>query len=204
MEALLARLEKWLQANRAEFFETLGPGVTDAVLDDLEYRLDAKLPQDFRALYKWRNGQMTEGFGFYASYSLMPVDFIIDAWEGDYAKLADLTAEGREFVANDPNWVPFLHSGGSYLTIDLTGVQDGKPGQVIDDEQPSQYFILAPSVEQWLETFVTSLELGYWSSDEEGTEYYPNELPAGETGTHYGKLLSQRLPGYPIAVDRKK
>ena len=32
MEELLRRLEKWLQTNRAEFFESLNPGVTDKEL----------------------------------------------------------------------------------------------------------------------------------------------------------------------------
>jgi cell wall assembly regulator SMI1 len=202
MEQLLARLDKWLKTNRADFVETLGAPATSAQLDDLEYRIDSKLPQSFRDFYQWHNGQL-EGFGFFASYSLMPVDFVIDAWEGEFARLSDVATDGREFVASDPHWVPFLHSGGSFICLDLTGVHDGKPGQVIDDEKPNHYFILAPTLEQWLECYVTSLELGYWVPDEEGTEYYPKELE-GEKGTHYGKLLSQRLPGFPITVDRRR
>ena len=61
-DALIARADKWLAANRADYYEILKPGATDAELDAFEGRFAIKLPAAFRQLYRWRNGQDAKSF----------------------------------------------------------------------------------------------------------------------------------------------
>src|ERR1051326_3495202 len=56
VEALLGRMDRWLAANRPEFYTHLLPGVTAAHLDAFEARFSLGLPTAFRQLYHWRNG----------------------------------------------------------------------------------------------------------------------------------------------------
>jgi cell wall assembly regulator SMI1 len=57
VEELIARLDRWLAANRADYYAELRPGVTDQALDAFEARFGVQPPAAFRLLYKWRNGQ---------------------------------------------------------------------------------------------------------------------------------------------------
>ena len=54
---LLERMERWMVANRPDYFARLQSSVTDAQLDALEARFSLTLPSAFRELYRWRNGQ---------------------------------------------------------------------------------------------------------------------------------------------------
>jgi cell wall assembly regulator SMI1 len=57
VQPLLERMERWLAANRPDYFEQLQPGVSDAQLDAFETQFSLTLPVALRALYRWRNGQ---------------------------------------------------------------------------------------------------------------------------------------------------
>src|SRR5881394_3336293 len=55
--ALIERVDRWLAAQRPDYYTRLQPGVTDAALDAFESRFSLRLPESFRAFYRWRNGQ---------------------------------------------------------------------------------------------------------------------------------------------------
>jgi cell wall assembly regulator SMI1 len=48
VEPLLGRLERWLAANRPDYYALLRPGATDAELDAFEARFALELPAAFR------------------------------------------------------------------------------------------------------------------------------------------------------------
>ncbi|MBV8455938.1 MAG: hypothetical protein JO122_04920 [Acetobacteraceae bacterium] len=59
---LIARMDRWLAANRPDYYAKLQPGVTDLALTEFENRFQLKLPDSFRALYAWRNGLVADRF----------------------------------------------------------------------------------------------------------------------------------------------
>ena len=57
MDDLIRRADGWLQRNRPDYYAILRPGVDDAALDAYAARFGLVLPAEFRALYRWRDGQ---------------------------------------------------------------------------------------------------------------------------------------------------
>src|SRR4051794_11035586 len=54
---MIDRLDRWLRANRPDYYNALQPGVSDDRLDAFESRFGLLLPPAFRLLYRWRDGQ---------------------------------------------------------------------------------------------------------------------------------------------------
>ena len=52
--ALIERMDRWLAANRPDYCARLRPGATDAMLNAFEDRFSLRLPEPFRAFYRWR------------------------------------------------------------------------------------------------------------------------------------------------------
>jgi cell wall assembly regulator SMI1 len=67
MSGLILRLDKWLQAKRPGFYNSLLPGLTDTTIKAFEQRLGFPLPDSLAALYSWRNGQANSDSNFFAS-----------------------------------------------------------------------------------------------------------------------------------------
>jgi cell wall assembly regulator SMI1 len=64
-EALLLKLDQWLAANRPDYYAMLRPGASEVGLDDFEREFSLRLPEAYRLLYRWRDGQAqdcTESF----------------------------------------------------------------------------------------------------------------------------------------------
>ena len=157
---LIARLDHWLTVRRPDYHVLLRPGASDAQLAAFERRFTLELPNEFRQLYRWRDGQ--------ESMSALPLQF-----NRTFSPLADI-AETKEICDGmigsdfeDPRWwrrgwVPFLHNGGgSHLCIDVAAEDGGAPGQLVafwkaDADRP----IESASLEAWLEELVTSIENG--------------------------------------------
>ena len=160
VEQLIARMDRWLTANRPDYYALLQPGVPDADLDAFESRFAMKLPVAFRQLYRWRNGQN-------------PVSYAAIQGNRYFCRLEEV-AETKEMLDGmigldfeDPRywrrgWIPFLHNnGGSYLCLDLAAQDGGEIGQLIgfwkqDQDRPVEF----ASVEAWLKALVTSMEDG--------------------------------------------
>lgn len=155
---LLARLERWLGASRPEYFATLRPGVSADQLDEVERRFGLRLPEAFRQLYQWRDGQ--DGYdSLQHNRMLMPLENAVSAKE----MLDDMI--GADFEAPEwwrREWIPFLENGaGDHLVVDFLGIDGGQPGQIVafwhDWENRS---VKHPSFEAWLRDLVESMENG--------------------------------------------
>ena len=57
IDNLIVRMDNWLRDNRADYYSMLLPGAADGTLTEFEQRFSLRLPDDFRTLYQWRNGQ---------------------------------------------------------------------------------------------------------------------------------------------------
>jgi cell wall assembly regulator SMI1 len=160
VEALIGRLDRWLAANRPDYYAHLVPGVADAQLDAFEARFGLGLPAAFRHLYRWRNGHDQRD-----SESLV-YNLMFSSLE-DIARTKELLDGmiGSDF--EDPRWwrrgwVPFLENGsGDHLCVDLSAEDGGTPGQVRMfyhdwDHRPIRY----TSLEVWLTNLVEAMEGG--------------------------------------------
>ena len=158
--ALLDRMERWLVANRPEYFEILQPGAKDDSIDRFEARFAVKLPTAFRQFYRWRNGQDP------GSFDPLQGNRLFSSLE-DIADTKDMLDGmiGSDF--EDPRywrrgWIPFLHNGGgSHLCLDLAAEDGGRLGQLIgfwkgDQDRPVEFL----TTEAWLDDLVSSMENG--------------------------------------------
>lgn len=157
---LLVRMDKWLSANRSDYYGKLLRGVSPKDLDAFEKKFQLQLPSGFRELYQWRNGQDPN-----CSASLQ------DNWM--FSRLEDLsdskeTMDGMiGFDFEDPKWwrrgwIPFLsNGGGDHLCLDSTAEDGGAPGQLLTfyhdwEKRAVEY----PSLQAWLTELVESMENG--------------------------------------------
>jgi cell wall assembly regulator SMI1 len=157
---LIARLDRWLAANRPEYYARLQPGVTDAQLDAFEDRFRVRLPVAFRLLFKWRNGQDDGCYDPLETYwmfsSLESVAGTKEMCDGMIGWDFDTPEWWRR------EWVPFLADyGGDHKVVDLLGIAGGRPGQVVtfihdDSDRPVEF----PSLEAWLTDLVEAMEGG--------------------------------------------
>lgn len=157
---LIERIDRWLAANRPDFYRSLQPGVDDAALDALETQFSFKLPIAFRQLYRWRNGQdPLSSASLQRNRSFCSIE--------EVASIKQMLDDMIESDFDDPRywrrgWVPFLHNGGgSYLCLDLVAEDGGQPGQLIgfwkrDADRPVEF----PNIEAWLADLVASMEKG--------------------------------------------
>lgn len=171
------RLDAWLKEYRSDYYELLNPGASTSELKAFEKELGVKLPQTFHALYCWRNGQSDQGHSSLTlvfGQTFMPLEQVRSTWK----EFNDL--KSTDWVMNpvwwNELWVPFLESPVSdHTVVDLRGSFTRKRGQIIefwhaDAERP----VIAPSLDEWLLQFVTSLEAGGWK-DEDGIFVPPGD-----------------------------
>ena len=160
IDDLILRMDKWLRDNRADYYTSLLPGTTDEAIAEFEESFSLRLPDDFRTLYRWRNGQPAnevaslQGNRMFAS--LREVSETKDMLDGMI---------GHDF--EDPkwwrrSWVPFLaNGGGDHLCVDLAAEDGGKPGQLLafwhDDAERNVEHL---SLVDWLRDLVQSMEDG--------------------------------------------
>jgi cell wall assembly regulator SMI1 len=160
MSSSIERVDRWLAANRPDYYARLRPGATDAALDAFEARFSLRLPGPFRAFYRWRDGQESDCT---ASFQNNRVFMSL----GEAAESKELLDGmiGADF--EDPRWwrrgwVPFLaNGGGDHLCLDVTAEDGGEPGQLIafwhDWESRSVKY---PNFEAWLGQLADSMEAG--------------------------------------------
>lgn len=160
IDDLIARVDKWLRDNRADYYSSLLPGTTNEAIAELEERFSLRLPDDFRTLYRWRNGQPAKEFASFQDNRMF-------ASLNDISKTKDMLDGMIGYDFEDPkwwrrSWVPFLaNGGGDHLCIDLAAEDGGNPGQLIafwhdDGDRDIEH----PSLVDWLRDLVLSMEGG--------------------------------------------
>jgi len=193
MSKLIERLDKYLRINRPEFYRKLLPGIAIEVLRGFEKKIGKTLPEEFKELYLWRNGQANDHYvAFQENRTLMNLDAI----ELARSTLTELK-DGGDFESDNwwcREWVPFLdNGGGDHTCIDLLGIFDDVPGTVINfwhdwEDRSTEY----PNFKSWLETFVDSLELGMWDENE-NYNFEP------KSDIEWEAFRKEKVTGYPIS-----
>ncbi|AJZ90657.1 SMI1/KNR4 family protein [Cedecea neteri] len=175
---LLNALEKWLKQHLPEIAADLNPGVDEHLLDTFSRRLNAPLPDAFKALYRWHNGQrMAIHSGPWYGLSFLTLEQVIkelDDWQSVIAGLpseelremnATMSSTPPGFVKceySNPLWIPFAYDyGGNYLGIDLAPGMKGHYGQVINfGRDEKRKIAVAPDLNSFIMWMLKELKLG--------------------------------------------
>jgi len=154
-------------------------GATEEELDAFERQFQLKLPEDFKALYRYKNGSgylslIWPQEGFYRGYRLLSLQEISakksyfqnedhemvefpDVIEEKQLKQLDKRIKPYLFCKR---WFPFAEYAGSlYLMLDYEPSEEGTVGQIICYvHDPDFIYYIAPNVTETLKLTETVLE----------------------------------------------
>jgi cell wall assembly regulator SMI1 len=157
MEALLARLDKWLAKNRARFHRNLQPGADDKALAELEKAVGRPIPQALRTLLHWHNGLGDDYVGYFVDH------WLLMSSEGIAAAKRELDDTASDQAWNKA-WLPFLDDdGGNFVCLDLSA----SPAPVIVYWWGAAPERKSDSLEAWLGDLVKDMEAGKYHEDPE-------------------------------------
>lgn len=171
---VLARLDVWYAADLPPAQYRFNPPATDTQIGAFERAIGMKLPQSFRDLYRWHDGDQDEHWGHIYGLPLLSLDEIAAEHQLWKDTLEDLDGDryaitGGSWPENavdpayiNPAWLPLTRDGsGNSIGLDLDPWPAGRIGQVIifgRDEEVK--VILAESLGQFLDWVAGLLESG--------------------------------------------
>jgi cell wall assembly regulator SMI1 len=110
------RLQSLLETNAPSVAESLQPGLSDDQISALETEGGFRLSDDLRALYRWRNGAISNStVGLLPGHRFVPLDEIVTtkwlwAEQSDSATAAQRAAFAV-FAGHRKDWLPVLEDG---------------------------------------------------------------------------------------------
>lgn len=183
---LIEKLDTLLKQYRPAYYEKLLPGLAISEITAFEEVLGFSLPQDYKDLYQWRNGQSTS---YYEAFHWNQTWMSNKEVKGSISDLNALLRGGDFEKTNWWNsmWIPFLSNGaGDHFCLDIAGVFTGQKEQIIEfRHNHAERKIVAPNMAIWLADYVALLEQEDW-------DYYR------ETGKVPFLEWKCNTPGYPI------
>jgi cell wall assembly regulator SMI1 len=129
--SIIQHLDSQLASLRPDYYVQLNPPLSMADIQALETSYSVLLPDDLKALYRWKNGQKSNCYqSFVNNSTFIPLEEALHT-----AK--ELTAMiGTDFEAENwwhPGWIPlFQNGGGDSICYDTMGVFTGVAGQLIE------------------------------------------------------------------------
>ena len=197
-QRLQAAIEHLLQ-DEAKTGAVFNAGASEAEFEQLEQLIQAKLPEDFKALYRVFNGQAYEEGYVFDGEEWLSLERMAEEWEvwkgllddgefDDDEEEADVDADPEvKALWWSPLWIPFTYDGsGNHLCLDLDPTSEGTYGQVIrmwhdDPQRPLEGKTFA----DWLETYIRGMEEGlYVYSEDYGGIFKKADIIAGEDGEY--------------------
>lgn len=171
----LAQIDRWYAEHVPAIHATLRAGATEGELDAVERHIGMKLPQDFRELYKWHDGQNWEN-GYIFGLEFIPLARVKSEWDvwkslesefGDDKVDKHFSHPAGAITENYINtgWLAFLvDGGGNSVGIDLNPDIRGRKGQVINFGRDENHkYVLANSVAEFLREYWKRLEEGRYT-----------------------------------------
>jgi cell wall assembly regulator SMI1 len=150
---LLAELDRWMRAHRADLYRKLNPPATDAQLRELEAETGMRLPEDLKALLRWKNGQpgdVLDTFHPLTNEMFASSTSMITTMREmkELAKFGDIDANSWSAA-----WIPFMdNGGGNHSSVDL------KSGAIVfRDHETQEIDKTHTSLRQWLRKLVEEL-----------------------------------------------
>lgn len=152
----------------------LNPAAEDVKIIELENIIGEKIPEDFRELYLWHNGESESVSGVMAGFRWMSIDSVIREWgalqESAYEIISDkdgLIKEGKY----KKGWVPFAEDGGgSFIVMDLDPGDKGTYGQIITIDRDSDIsYVISENLKAFLDFIRNNFKDGNiktWQDDD--------------------------------------
>lgn len=186
MKKRLSQLEQWLEEHYQDLAQDFLPPAEEDALEGLEEELANKLPEDYKALMRWHDGQNGEAAGLFGNWEFLPLEDVLQEWQ----LWKDLNDKGHfdeqhPDVRPDgpvkkrwwhPAWIPITADGmGNNHCLDLAPEKTGNYGQIITlfhDNEVRR--VVAPSLEQWIADILENLDNGNYRLvlDKEVDDYF--------------------------------
>lgn len=171
---VLARLDAWYAAHlRPDKYRFNAPA-TDAALDAFERLVGIAMPNSFRQLYRWHDGEEDDRWGHIYGLPILPLaqagyqwtawNRAMNSFDGNRYMIpgAGWPRGAVDPAYINPRWIPLTHDGsGNHIGLDFDAWPGGRQGQVIlygRDEDVK--LVLAPSLGKFLEWIAGLLEGG--------------------------------------------
>ncbi len=170
----LARLDAWYATHLAPDRYVFNPPATDAQLDAFERLVGLRLPEAYRQLYRWHDGEEDDRWGHIYGLPLLSLHEAGSQWKAWNEVLAGF--DGNRYAISggawpegavdpayiNPGWIPLTHDGsGNHIGLDFDPWPGGRMGQVIlfgRDEDVKA--VLAPSLGGFLAWIADLLDSG--------------------------------------------
>ena len=181
---VIARLDAWYAAHVPRDQYVFNPPATEAALDAFEQLVGLKLPQAYRQLYRWHDGENDDRWGHFYGLPLLPLKEAGRQWQAWNDVLADFGGNRYEISGGawpvgavdpayiNPRWIPLTHDGsGNHIGLDFDPWPRGRVGQVIlfgRDEDVK--VVLADSLGKFLDWIAGLLESGNFRLEVEANE----------------------------------
>jgi len=176
---VLARLDAWYAAHLPADKYVFNAPATDAQVDALERLVGIPLPNSYRQLYRWHDGEEDDRWGHFYGLPLMSLRQAGAGWTVWSKVLASfggnrymIPGAGWPHGAVDPayinpRWIPLIRDGsGNHIGLDFDPWPGGRVGQIIlygRDEDVK--VVLAPSLGAFLGWIADLLEGGNFRLD---------------------------------------
>ncbi len=145
VEDLLGRFERILRDRAPEVFASMQRGLTDARIDALQSKHKFVLPQDLRALYRWRNGSTRDSrLAVFADHRFVALDEALRTRDALRGQLRAATRVQRLFYA------PYVGHRDQWLGLIVDVAGDGyffDPGR--SEDEGSFFFCFAEDGSYW-------------------------------------------------------
>lgn len=178
MDELWLALEDWLGQQLPEVLANLNPGCSNEELRELERRLNYRLPEDIKALYRCHDGQNGKTTGLFCGLNFLNTNALYEQWAAwrdlaseDFA--TEITGESYPNDAIKPTyinlkWIPLAHDGGgNHLGVDIDLGPTGVVGQVINfGRDENNKFVLAPSLTDFIAWMLAQYQASNYQSSE--------------------------------------
>jgi len=157
MITTLNKIDEWLEENRPEYLLDLRPPATDAQLDALAAQFNLPLPEGFRTLYRWHDGQNPRTFESLAGNRMFMALKVIAETKTELDGMIGHDFEDPEFWRRE--WIPFLSDGGgNYTVLDLSPEGNGRLLDFYHDDELRKP--VNASVDEWIAELAESMEDG--------------------------------------------
>lgn len=105
-EELLAKYEAFLTADAPAALAALQPGLEDAAIERLETEHAFRLPNDLRALYRWRNGEAEgSGTGAFADGRFLPLEAALEQRKALKSQMQEAVKENPKVADTIEGWI---------------------------------------------------------------------------------------------------
>ena len=173
LQIVLERIDAWYAEHVPAIHATLRPGASDSELNALEEHTGLTLPEAFRTLYRWHDGQDWSVGGMF-NLLFMPLEHVqisLDNWRDIKREMPEINhnveshsypLEAIRHLYCSADWLGFLKDGGgNFVGLDFGPGPNGTPGQVVTFGRDELYkYVLAPSSDTFLREYWARLEAG--------------------------------------------